>query len=914
MGRPLRVLLIEDSEDDAALILRQLQGAGYVPAVRRVETPAAMHHALQQETWDVVLADWSMPRFSALFALEMLKSQGLDLPFIIVSGTIGEEATTSAMKAGAHDFISKNNLERLGLTIDRELREGADRAARRRAEAALAASEERLQLVARATNDAVRDWDLSTNAMWWSEGFSALFGYQAKEVEAGVESWYSRLHPADKERVIASCYAAINGGATSWSEGYRFRREDGTYAEVLDRGYIVRNVRGQALRLIGAMTSLTALWKAHAALKESEARARTVLDSSLDAIIGMDAGGTITDWNPSAQTMFGWSREEALGRALADTIIPPARRAAHSSGLRRFTETGEGPMINRRVEMAACRRDNTEFPVELSIVPLKEGAVHRFYGFIVDISERRAAEASLRDSEERLRLAMETAHMAAWDWNVMADIMTHSQTCGPLFGFPAGTQFGNLKTFMNMIHADDREQIREGIALSLETGAAFFREYRTVWPDGTVHWLCSRGHTIHRDEGGKPDRMIGTLTDITERKQAELTLKSTEDQLRQAQKMEAVGQLAGGVAHDFNNLLTVITGYTDLLVSNLPAGAPMLTDLQEIRNAAERAAWLTRQLLAFSRRQVLAPQVLDLNVLIGNFDKMLRRLVGEDILAKTELVPSLARIKADPGQIEQILMNLAVNSRDAMPTGGGLTIKTDNVLLDESYPGKAEAVPPGRYVLLAVSDTGCGIDSETQKRVFEPFFTTKEPGKGTGLGLSTVYGIVKQSNGFIWLYSEPGQGTTFKIYFPAVDDDLQTASTMARTVEQWMGVETILLVEDAVSLRVLTKKILELSGYTVLAAGNLAEALKLAEERKWAIHLLLTDVVMPEGSGPDVADRLKERCPDLRVLYMSGYTGTAIVHQGILESGHQLFQKPFSPDALRQKVREVLDEPRPRKP
>lgn len=909
MARPLRVLLIEDNEDDAALILRALQGAGYQTVARRVETPAAMHYALQQEKWDVVLADWNLPHFSALFALEMLKSQGLDLPFIVVSGIIGEEATTSAMKAGAHDFISKSNLERLGLTIDRELREGADRGARRRAEAALAASEERLQLVARATNDAVRDWDLSTNGMWWSEGFSVLFGYLAQDVETGVESWYSRLHPADKERVIASCYAAINGGATSWSEGYRFRRADGTYAEVLDRGYIVRSVRGQALRLIGAMTSLTALWKAHAALKESEARARTVLESSLDAIIGMDERGTITDWNPSAEIMFGWSRDEMLGRAIAETIIPSAQREAHCSGLRQFTETGQGPMLNRRMETSACRRDGTEFPVELSIVPLKEGTVHRFYGFIVDISERRAAEASLRDSEERLRLAMETAHMAAWDWNVVADTVTHSHTFGPLFGLLPGAQLGNLEKFMNVVHPEDRERIRQGIALSLETEAAFTREYRTVWPDGTVHWLSSRGHTMHSDEDGTPVRMIGIVTDITERKQAEVTLKSTEDQLRQAQKMEAVGQLAGGVAHDFNNLLTVITGYTDLLMSNLPAGAPMLPDLEEIRNAAERAAWLTRQLLAFSRRQVLAPQVLDLNVLIGNIEKMLHRLLGEDILAKTELAPRLARIKADPGQIEQILMNLAVNARDAMPVGGHLTIETDTVLLDESYPKKSAEVPPGRYVLLTVSDTGCGIDAETQKRIFEPFFTTKEPGKGTGLGLSTVYGIVKQSNGFIWLYSEPGVGTTFKIYLPAIDEEIQTANTMP-PVQQRIGVETILLVEDAASLRILTKKILELTGYTVLAAGNLTEALKLAEERNWAIHLLLTDVVMPEGSGPDVADRLKERCPELKVLYMSGYTGTAMVHQGILESGSQLFQKPYSPDALRQKVREVLDQPR----
>lgn len=785
MPSTLRVLMVEDNEDDAALLLRTLQRGGYEPVSRRVLNSTTMHAALQQDSWDIILADWNLPQFSALFALEVMKAQGLDLPFIMVSGVIGAETAASALKAGAHDFISKQNLDRLVLTVERELREATDRRARRKAEVALGASEERLQLVGRATNDAVRDWDLSTNGIWWNEGFFALFGYRAEEIESGVESWYHRVHPEDKDRVIASCYAAINGGTTSWSEGYRFRRADGTYADVVDRGYIVRNVRGQALRLIGAMTDLSALRKAHAALQVSEARVRTVLDSALDAIIGMDEHGTIMDWNPRAEALFGWSRDEAHGRSLTETIIPPDQREAHRKGFRRLLETGGSALLNKRVEMIAWRRDETVFPVELSIVSLQEDGTRRFYGFIADITERRAAEAKLR---------------------------------------------------------------------------------------------------------------------------------SIEDQLRQAQKMEAVGRFAGGVAHDFNNLLTVIMGYTDLVMSGLPSDAPTQGDLQEIRNAAERASWLTRQLLAFSRRQILAPQVLDLNALIGDFEKMLHRLIGEDVALKTELAPVLPRIKADPGQIEQILMNLAVNARDAMSEGGHLTIETADVLLDESYPKKVADVLPGRYVLLAVSDTGCGMDAETSQRIFEPFFTTKEAGKGTGLGLSTVYGIVKQSNGFIWVYSEPGHGTTFKVYLPTVDTEIGPRKSKAPSVQQPIGVETILLVEDDAALRTLTQRVLERNGYTVLVASNLEEAGRMADEHKRAPHLLLTDVIMPGGSGPDVAARLVARFPDLKVLYMSGYTGTAMAHQGFLESGCPLLQKPYSPDALLQAVRAMLDEPKWKEP
>jgi len=778
MGRPLRVLMIEDSPDDAQLIARQLTRAGYEPIMGRVDTPSTMNAALEQESWDVVLADWSLPKFGALFALEMIKSKGLDLPFIVVSGSIGEGAAVTAMKSGVHDYVMKGDLTRLVPVIERGLREAEDRRARTRAELSLAASEERLQLVMRATNDVVRDWDLATNGMVWNEGFKNLFGYRSQDFEPGVESWYSRLHNEEKEHVIGSCYAAINGGATVWSEEYRFRRADQTFAYVLDRSYILRNIRGEAIRLIGAMTDLTARIQVEEALRQSEGRLRAILDSSFDAIIGMDQDGVIISWNPKAQLLFGWTSHDAVGIAISDLVIPERDRDAHLGGLRYFLETNDASLLNRRLETSMLRKDDTEFPVELSISAIKEGTAVRFYGFVADISDR---------------------------------------------------------------------------------------------------------------------------------KQAEIVLQRTTEQLRQAQKMEAVGQLAGGVAHDFNNLLTIITGYTDILKNKLSTDLSTVADLEEISRAAERASWLTRQLLIFSRRQVLTLKVLDLNFIIENVEKMLHRLIGEDVTLKTELAPELGRIKADPGQIEQIIMNLAVNARDAMPSGGRLTMETQSVFLDNSYPQKAAEVQPGRYVLLAVTDTGCGMDEETQHRIFEPFFTTKEAGKGTGLGLSTVYGIVKQANGFIWVYSEPGRGTTFKIYLPTVDEEMTAPEMNAPPVQHRTGEETILLVEDAVPLRVLTQRILELSGYTVLTAGNLDEAMQVAEARNWAIHLLLTDVVMSGGSGPDVAHRLQPLCHDLKVLYMSGYTGTAMAHQGMLESGCPLLQKPYSPEVLRQRVREVLD-------
>jgi CheY-like chemotaxis protein len=371
--------------------------------------------------------------------------------------------------------------------------------------------------------------------------------------------------------------------------------------------------------------------------------------------------------------------------------------------------------------------------------------------------------------------------------------------------------------------------------------------------------------------------------------------------------MEAVGRLAGGVAHDFNNLLTVINGYSDLLIGGLRAGDPLRQSLEQIHKAGERAASLTRQLLAFSRKQVLVLEVLDVNVLLAEMEKMLSRLISEDIELRFAAEPALWQVKVDPGQIEQVIMNLVVNARDAMPEGGKLTIETANVRLDETYTSTHPDIQPGEYVLMAVSDTGCGMDEATKARIFEPFFTTKSPEKGTGLGLATVYGIIKQSGGRIDVYIEPGVGTTFKVYLPRAPEEALASRPSAVRPALRRGTETVLLVEDEDGVRKLAQRILQMHGYKVLEACNGGEAFLLCREYCDPINILVTDVVMPKMSGRQLAEQLAPLRPDMKVLYLSGYTGDAIVHHGVLDPHTPFLQKPFRPDDLARKVRETLD-------
>jgi len=686
---------------------------------------------------------------------------------------------------------------------------------------------------------------------------------------------------------------------------------------------------------------------AEAALLQSQERNRVIVDTALDGVITIDAAGVITDWNAQAAAIFGWTREEALGKLLSETIIPPADREAHTRGIREYLKTGVGPVLNRRIEVVARHKDGREFPVELSVSPARIGEAYIFSAFIRDITDRRRAERRVASQYAMTRVLAEALTLEEalpkiiqavgesleWELGVfwrldrvsgtlrcldqwksptlVADAfmtVTQQQAFKPGIGLPGRIWESGRPAWIRDVTVDPEFVRAEAAAQAGLHGAFGFPIRVGSEIEGVVEFFS-------RQVREPDDELLNMVTDVGlkigqfgERARAEEALHQTEAQLRQSQKMEAVGRLAGGVAHDFNNLLTVIRGYSELILSRLAPEDPMRREMEEMKKAADRAAGLTGQLLAFSRRQFVTAKVVDLNAVVANMDGMLRRLLGEDIIELcADLEPQLGSIKADPGQLEQVIMNLAVNARDAMPTGGRLTIETRNVTIGKRPRRETMVLEEGSYVLLAMKDTGHGMSEEVQSHLFEPFFTTKEQGKGTGLGLSTVYGIVKQSGGTIGIESKPGRGTTCKIYFPKVDEAAQGTQVARGVTDRAHGRETILVVEDDPAVRGLVHESLRLSGYEVLVARHGIEALLTGAKHMGPIHLLLTDVVMPQMSGPEVAEKLTVVRPEIKVLYMSGYPDHPVFSQGGVKRGTAFLQKPFTPNLLTQKVREVLD-------
>jgi two-component system cell cycle sensor histidine kinase/response regulator CckA len=514
----------------------------------------------------------------------------------------------------------------------------------------------------------------------------------------------------------------------------------------------------------------------------------------------------------------------------------------------------------------------------------------------------RAQASALRDSEVRTNFALGAARMGVWELDLVTDQLTWSASTAALHGLPPDLAPRDAAAFIKRVHPDDRPSVEQGLSRVISEKGDLDLEYRVVWPDGTAHWVGGRARVMH-DADGTANSVLGISIDISEQ-------KALEAQFRQAQKMEAVGQLAGGVAHDFNNLLTVIMSYTEMLIPTVEVTDPRRSDLEEILSAAAAAAALTRQLLVFSRQQVLQPKIIDINDVVRATEKMLRRLISEDVGITTVLGADTGSVRADAGQIEQVLMNLAVNAQQAMALGGSITITTYNIDvhkadLDVQLPGK-----PGRYVVISVMDTGTGRDERTQAHIFEPFFTTKPVGKGTGLGLASVFGIVKQHDGFIRVDSAIGRGTTFDIFLPRIDEIASPAVDGEVTIEG--GREIILVVEDEAQVRCVLRRTLEQYGYTVLEAPDGRTAMSIAEQHQSPIDLLITDVVMPAMNGRELYDRLRAVREWLPVLFLSGYTDDAVLHhEGFFGPGVAFQSKPFTPETLARRVRHVLDS-RPR--
>jgi len=637
--------------------------------------------------------------------------------------------------------------------------------------------------------------------------------------------------------------------------------------------------------------------RAEEALRASEEKFRGMAEQLADVLFVTDSEGGITYLSPSASRVFGWTPGEMAGRHFTD-FVPEEEIPNIISSFQAAVVSGQ-PAQNLALTMK--RKDGSAFSGELNGSRVeRDGAVAGVMGLIRDVTERKRAETALRESEQRYRSLFENMLEGFAYCKTLYDDRDRPVDFVCLEVNDVFQRLTGLREVVGKRVSEVIPGIRE---LSPELFESYGRVALTGQPEKLEFDFKSLAQwpaiSVYSPEKGY---FVAVFDNITERKLAEA-------KLAQSQKMESIGRLAGGVAHDFNNLLTVINGYSLLLLGKLSPADPLRAGLDEIHKAGERAAGLTLQLLAFSRKQVLEPQVLDLNRVVGEMRPMLGRLVGEDVEVRVELSAQAGPVHADPHQLEQVIMNLVVNARDAMPHGGKLLIETAGVELDPSYVQSHPEARAGRYVLLAVSDTGVGMDEQTRRRIFEPFFTTKGVGKGTGLGLSMVEGIVAQSGGHIQVYSEPGHGTTFKIYLPRVEE--AAAVSQPEAALPLGGKETVLVVEDQAEVREYAVTVLKAYGYRVIQAQSAGEALLIFEREPERIDLVLTDVVMPNISGRELANRLEKLQPGIKVLFMSGYTDNVIVHYGVLDEGAQFIQKPFSPEQLAVKVREVLGPPKP---
>ena len=872
------VLVVEDDAGIAELERSRLEEAGY-----QVVLAATAEDALREVGHggvDLVLLDYRLPGGAdGLDFYARVKAAGFDLPVILVTGFGNEATVIQALRVGVRDFVTKSleYLDYLPEAVGRVLRQvGTERR--------LAESEARLAGIIESAKDAVIVVEDDRTVSLFNPAAERMFGCPAgaalgRPLTDFIPNELVPVGGADGDPAAGSLTHRLRAG----TRGVRAGGEEFPLEATVSPG----RAGGRKFYTV-VVRDVTDRKRAEAALTLF----RALIDRATDAIEVIDPlTGRFLDVNETACLAHGYTRAEYLALAVPDVDPLVAGRPWAAV----LEERRAGGQIFESVHR---RKDGSTFPVEVSLTSV---SLDRDYlvAVVRDITERKRNESERDALLARLQLHIRRMPLAYVLKDADFRIIEWNPTAERIFGYPREEMLGTGPPHERYIPrsfwetgAELLARLRAGDMDAHSVNENLTRDGRTI----TCQWF----NTPIMDDDGRFAGILCLAADVTEQ-------KSLEAQLRQAQKMDAVGRLAGGVAHDFNNLLTVINGYSALLLERLPPGDLSRDLLEEIHKAGERSAGLTRQLLAFSRQQVLAPKSLDLNAVVADTERLLRRVIGEDVRLATALAPGLGTVRADPGQLEQVLMNLAVNARDAMPTGGRLTIETRNVDLDDAYARTHPDARPGPHVLLAVSDTGCGMTDQVMARIFEPFFTTKGPGKGTGLGLATVYGIVKQSGGHVGVYSEVGQGTTFKVYLPRVESAATAQDGRPRQQTPRWGAETVLVVEDEDGVRALTRRVLTGCGYTVLEAADGDEAVWVAAGHPGPIHLLITDVVMPGDGGQAVAERVREHHPEARVLYVSGYTDDAVVRHGILHEHANFLQKPFSPVLLSHKVRDVLD-------
>ncbi len=768
---------------------------------------------------------------------------------------------------------------------------------RKKADKALRESDEKFRQLASNIDDVfwIRSADMQ-QVLYISPGYERIWGRPVSDNAESPDRWLDFVLPEDRERVKKS-FARLIEFEEQIDVEYRIVRSDGEIKWVRSRGFAVKDpATGERIRNAGIVTDVTEKKIAEAQMVASEQRYRTLFISNPLPMFVYDCESyKILDANDAAVSSYGYSLAEFRELDLIGLHREEDRESLLAT-IKKVSGPIRKPGIWRHV-----RKDGSHIDVEVTTHDVNFDGRRARLELANDVTERIKAQKGMYESEERFRLLAKATNDAIWDWDLKTNNLWWNDGFESITGFARAHIEASIEWWGNNIHPEDRDRIVAEVEETVRSGhESWSGEYRFGKSDGTYAFVLDRGYVI-RDDDGTPVRMVGGMTDLTER-------RSLEEQLRQSQKMEAIGQLAGGIAHDFNNLLTVINGYSEMLLRRDFGDERARSALTGVHEAGKRAESLTRQLLAFSRRQPLNPSVVDLNGLLGSLWKMLDRLIGDDIELDAKFADDVARVKVDAGQYEQVLINLAVNARDAMPDGGLLLIETRNILLDDTYREIYPEVIPGRYVETSVSDTGIGMSKELIERIFEPFFTTKKVGKGTGLGLATVFGIVKQSGGHITVYSEIGVGTTFKIYLPALPAD--TASEPAHGMHVFdmpSGDECILLVEDAPAVRALLRDSLEECGYKIYEAQDGREALDLATELGDKLRLMVSDEVMPRLRGHELAAQVRELIPSCEILLVSGYTEESVLKQGILDAKLAFLQKPFTPSQLAKKVRELLD-------